>query len=88
MLYMESLARETQHLPECQTRGPHKSWAKSREGWSCLLKLWDGMGMVSITVIDSIRRSKWNCCYLCAFKCHAYINSSEEESIHTQGWIK
>lgn len=45
--------------------------------------------MVSITVIDTIGRSKQICSYLlCAFKCHAYINNSEEESLHTQGWME
>ena len=31
MLYMQSLVRAGQHLPERQTLGPYKSWAKSRE---------------------------------------------------------
>lgn len=48
------------------------------------------MGMVSITVIDTIGRAKQICSYLlCAFKCHAYINNSEEEiSTLKVGWKK
>lgn len=46
--------------------------------------------MVSITVIDTIGRAKQICSYLlCAFKCHAYINNSEEEiSTLKVGWKK
>lgn len=66
----------------------YKSSTKNTEGWSCLLKLQDGMGLVSITVIDTIKIFKQKNCYLCVFNCHAYISSSVEESLHTQGWSR